>query len=273
MKQDIASEFKQSLADGKKVFGPLIGPANDPEPTVAAIKDIGFDFFMIDNEHSMVGKDAIYRYIGFARQYELPILMRPEANDAHYGPYLDSGIQGLMLPQIDHVEEASGAVTRSYFPPIGRRGWGVGMSPYLLDGIDPAVAPLLDLLEYVNRNLLLFPQTESVIAVKNLPRVLSLNGITGTIVGTNDLTLDIGDIPAGMTRVEANRRPVVEEKLLAVVEACRAAGKGAGMGGFAPSGYARWAKEGYQFFNLGYVRDNNIEKFRPMLQEARELIG
>jgi hypothetical protein len=66
---------------------------------------------------------------------------------------------------------------------------------------------------------------------------------------------------------------VVEEKLLSVVEACRAVGKVAGMGGFAPSGYARWAKEGYQFFNLGYIRDSNVEKFRPALQEARDLIG
>ncbi len=273
MKQDIAYEFKKSLEGGKKVFGPLIGPGNDPESTVAAIKDIGFDFFMVDNEHSMVGKDVIYRYIGLAREYELPILMRPEANDSHYGPYLDSGIQGLMLPQIDHAEEATGAVTRSYFPPIGRRGWGVGMSPYLLDGMDANAAPLLDLLDYVNRNLLLFPQTESVLAVKSLPRILDLDGITGTIVGTNDLTLDIGDIPAGMSRMEANRRPVVEEKLLAVVESCRKAGKVAGMGGFAPTGYARWAKEGYQWFNLGYIRDNNAEKFRTSLEEAHDLIG
>jgi len=66
---------------------------------------------------------------------------------------------------------------------------------------------------------------------------------------------------------------VVEEKLLAVVESCRAAGKVAGMGGFAPTGYARWAKEGYQWFNLGYIRDNNAEKFRTSLEEAHDLIG
>jgi hypothetical protein len=36
---------------------------NEPESTVAAIKKIGFDYFMIDNEHSLVGKESIYQYI------------------------------------------------------------------------------------------------------------------------------------------------------------------------------------------------------------------
>lgn len=273
MKKDIARDFKQELADGKKVFGPLIGPANDPEPTVAAIKEFGYDFFMVENEHSMVGKDAIYRFIGLARQYELPILMRPEENFANYRSYLDSGIQGLMLPQVDSIEQAVHAVNQSYFPPLGRRGAGIGMSPYLLDGMDPASDPLLDILDYINRNVMLFPQTESLSAVKNLAQVLRMEGIDGTIVGTNDLALDIGGITPGMLRADVNRQPRVEERLLEIVAVCRAAGKVAGMGGFPPSGYARWAKEGYQWFNLGYIRDNNIHKFKPVLQEARDLIG
>ena len=104
MKQDRGYEFKHSLADGKRVFGPLIGPGNDPAPTVEAIKEFGYDFFMIDNEHSLVGKESIYIYIRLAREHELPILMRPEENFASFRSYLDSGIQGLMLPQVDSVE-------------------------------------------------------------------------------------------------------------------------------------------------------------------------
>lgn len=173
MKQDIAYEFKQRLAGGAKVFGPLIGPANEPETTVAAIKNIGFDYFMIENEHSLVGKESIYQYIKFAREYEIPILMRPEENNANFRAYLDSGIQGLMVPQVDSVEQALFALNQCYFPPLGRRGSGIGMSPYLLDGMDAATTPLSTMVEYVNRNLILLPQTESLAAVRELPRTLS----------------------------------------------------------------------------------------------------
>lgn len=273
MKLDIAAEFKQRMATGAKVFGPLIGPANEPGKTVETLKNAGFDFFMIDNEHSMVGKDAIYEYIRRAREYEMPILMRPEENNANFRPYLDSGIQGLMVPQVDTVEQAVFAINQCYFPPLGRRGSGIGMSPYLLDGMDVASTPLSTMVDYVNRNIILLPQTESVAAVRELPRTLRLEGITGTVVGSHDLALDIGEYKAGMTRAEVNSQPIIEQKLREVVEVCRAAGKVAGMGGFAPKGFAKWAREGFQFFTLGYVRDNNAEKSRALLQEMRDLIG
>jgi len=87
------------------------------------------------------------------------------------------------------------------------------------------------------------------------------------------LALDIGDYKADMLRPEVNSQPLIEERLLEVVAACRAAGKVAGIGGFTPKGYAKWAREGYQFFTLGYVRDNNVQKFKPVLNEARDLAG
>ncbi|MBN1152427.1 MAG: hypothetical protein JXA58_04385 [Dehalococcoidia bacterium] len=273
MRADIASEFKQRLAGGAKAFGPLIGPANNPERTVEVIKGIGFDYLMIDNEHSMVGKDTVYQYIRYAREYELPILMRPEENNANFRPYLDSGIQGLMVPQVDTVEQALFAVNQCYFPPLGRRGSGIGMSPYLLDSMDASTTPLTAMVEYVNRNVILLPQTESLAAIRELPRTLSLEGVTGTVVGTHDLALNIGDYQPGMLRAEINSRSFIEEKLMEVLACCKAAGKVAGMGGFGPKGFAKWAREGFQFFTLGYIRDNNGEKSRELLQELRDLIG
>ena len=273
MKQDMAFELKQRLASGAKVFGPLIGPNNEPAATVAAIKDIGFDYFMIDNEHSMVGKEAIYQYIKLAREYELPIMLRPEENTANFRPYLDSGIQGLMVPQVDTVEQALFAVNQCYYPPLGRRGAGIGMSPYLLDGMDAATTPLRTMVDYVNRNIILMPQTESLTGIKELPRKLQLEGVTGTVVGTHDLALDIGDFTPTMLRSEVNSQPFIEGRLREVVAVCKAAGKVAGMGGFTPKGYAKWAREGFQFFTLGYVRDGNVDKARVMFQETMSLMG
>jgi len=273
VRQDIGYGLKQRLREGKRAFGPLIGPGNDPEPTVEAIREIGYDYFMIDNEHSLVGKETVYTYIRLAREYELPILMRPEDNRTPLSPYADSGIQGFMVPQVDTVSEACLAVDRLFFPPIGHRGSGIGMSPYLLDGMDVTTTPLAAMTEYANHNMLLFPQTESLTAVKNLSHILALEGVAGTIVGTNDLALDIGDYRSDMLRPTINSQPCIEERLYEVLEACRTAGKVAGVGGFTPKGCVKWAHEGFQFFTLGYVRDNNVQRLKPVLDEARSLIG
>jgi 4-hydroxy-2-oxoheptanedioate aldolase len=273
MQQNLALNFKLQLQAGKNVFGPLIGPGNEPQKTAKALKDFGYDFIMVDNEHSLVGKETIYSYIRAAREVAIPLLMRPEESFANFRCYLDSGVNGLMLPQVNTAEQAAYAVDQAYFPPVGHRGSGIGLIPYLLDFQDPAELPLLALTEYVNNNTMLFPQTESLLTISNLRQILRLEGVTGTIVGTNDLALNIGGIEPRALRADVNRAPFLEEKLKQVARICRDAGKVAGIGAFPPSGCARWAQEGYQLFTLGYVRDGNAEKLRPLIEEAKSLVG
>ena len=66
------------------------------------------------------------------------------------------------------------------------------MSPYLLDGQKPAKMHLLQMLQYVNENTMLFPMTESLQGLSNLPQILDLEGVTGTLVGAHDMTIDKG---------------------------------------------------------------------------------
>ena len=46
----------------------------------------------------------------------------------------------------------------------------------------------------------------------------------------------------------------------------------AGIGGFAPKGLSKWAKEGYQLFMLGYVIDGNVEKLKARIDEMKSLV-
>jgi len=273
MALNVTHNFKKRLQKGDIVYGQTIGPGNDPEKTVKALKDFGFDFIMMENEHSLLDKETIYQYIRVAREYELPIWLRPEENHANFRCFLDAGINCLMLPQTDTVEEASYAVSQSYFPPLGNRGTGIGLSPYLLDGQNPEQMPLKEVLEYVNNNAALFPQTETLRAVGNLSRILRLEGITGTMVGTNDLVIDIGDIPPKALRSELVATPFIEGKLREIAHICKETKKIAGIGGIAPKGLSKWAKEGYQIFSLGYVIDGNVDKLKPRIDEMKELVA
>ncbi len=273
MAKNVTYNFKMKMQSGEKVFGQTIGPGNDPEKTVRALKDFGYDFIMMENEHSLVNKETIFEYIRVSRKFDIPIWLRPEEKTANFRCYLDAGVNGLMVPQVNTVEEALYAVNQAYFPPIGHRGAGIGMSPYLLDSQSPAEVPFLALTEYINNNTVIFPQTESLECISNLPRILGLEGVTGTIVGANDLALDIGGINPEALISEMKDTDLVEEKLRQIIKICQDTGKVAGIGGFPPKGLARWAKEGYQLLMLGYVIDGNVENLRPRLEETKALIS
>lgn len=274
MEKNVTYNFKLKMQSGERIFGQQIGPGNDPEQTVRTLKSFGFDFILVDLEHNLVNKETIYAYIRAAKEMDIPLLIRPEEKTANFRCYLDAGVNGVMTPRVDTVEEALYAVNESYFPPIGHRGYGIQANSYPLDSQSPAEVPFLALTEYINTNTVVFPLTESLEAISNLPHILSLEGVTGTIVGTLDLVLDIGNINPKALMAEAITADFVDEKLRQVAKICQGAGKVAGIGGFPPEGLARWAKEGYQLlFIPGYVVDGNVSDQQPRIEEVRSLIG
>lgn len=273
MGKNATYNMKLKLQAGEKVFGQLVGPGGDPEKTVKALKDLGDDYVMLELEHSLINKETVFEYIRVCREMDMPLLMRTEDKAAYFRCYIDAGVNGLMLPLVNTVEEAEHAVNQSYFPPIGHRGTAIGLSPYLVDFQDLTEVPFFALMEYINNNTVLFPQTESLENISNLHRILSLEGITGTIVGPFDLALNIGSIDPKALATEIVTTAIIEEKLKQIFKICQKAGKVAGIGGFTPKVLAQWANEGYQLFLIGYILDGNVEKQRPIIEETRALTG
>jgi 2-keto-3-deoxy-L-rhamnonate aldolase RhmA len=276
MKKNVTRDFRERLARGGRVFCALIGPGNDPDKTTAALKEYGYDFIMVENEHSLLDKETIHEYIRACHELGMPLLMRPEEKTDTFRCYLDGGVNGMMLPQVDTVEQAAYGVRLSYFPPIGHRGAGLGMSPYQLDGQNPAEMRLLEMLQYVNDNTVLFPMTESLEGLSNLAQILKLEGVSGTIVGTHDFVIDIafrtGRIDPDSFRPDLLSNEYVLDRVRKIAGICAGAGKVAGIGGYDPKGCLERSKDGYQLFTLGYVIDGNVEKTRPLITEAKELL-
>ena len=273
MEKNITFDFKKMIQSGKKVFGPLVGPGNDPDKTVQSLKNFGYDFIVLDNEHVLINEETVYSYIRAVTEVGIPILLRPKDKTALFRCYLDAGINGLVLPQVNSLEETLYAVNQAYFPPIGHRGYGLGESPYLIDFMSPAEHPFLSLTDYVNNNTVVFPMTESIENISNLARILRLDGVTGTLVGTFDLALNIGGIDPEALPIDVINSKIVEEKLKQIINICKDNGKVAGIGGFPPKGLVKWAKEGYQLFALGYVIDGNVDSLQSLIYEAKSLIG
>ena len=272
MEKNVTKNFKKRLQAGEKVFGLQIGPGNNPRETMQALEGSGVDFIIVDNEHSLVNKETIYEYMKEARKLEIPIWLRPEEGIANCRCYLDSGVNGLMCPSITDVEEVAYIIKQSYFPPIGHRGSGIGLCPYLIDMQSTAEIPFLALTEYINDNTMIFPQAESLVAISNLPQILRLEGVTGVMVGPKDLAIDIGDIDPKALTGEVST-PFMEDKYREIARICKQAGKAAGIGGMAPKDLAVWAKEGYQIFVPGFITDGNVNKVKPAVEELKSLIS
>jgi len=272
MKKNVGFDFKKILQSGEPVIGQMVGPRNDPDKTVKALQDVGYDFICIDNEHSLVGKETIFEYIRVARELAMPIIMRPEEKTDNFRPYLDAGINGLMVSGIETVEEALFAINQAYFPPIGHRGMGVNMSPYLLDGQNANDMTLFEITEYVNNNTMVFTIIESEAGVRELHRILRLEGVTGISVGPNDFILSMYQFPPKVKRSELFTSEAVEARFTQIIDMCKAAGKPAGMGALTPQGFMKWAKQGFRMFVMGYIIDNNAESFRPRVSELKALL-
>lgn len=269
---NVTHGLKTKMIAGEKVFGALVGPGNDPETVTRTLKGFGLDFMLVETEHSLVDKETIFEYVRASRRFELPLLMRPEENFANFRCYLDAGVNGLMLPQIDTVEQVVSAVRKTYFPPIGQRGCGLGGGKYLVDGQDVTTLPLLEILEYVNKNTVLFPMTESLACVNSLGRILSVEGVTGTIVGTLDLALSIGGIDPKAPRIRVVMGEAVQSRLETILRICRESGKVAGLGGLPIENLARWANHGYQLLLVGYVMDGNVDSVGGSIEQLKSLL-
>lgn len=265
--------LKQRLYAGVKAFGQLVGPGGEPTKTVKTLKDLGDGYIMLETEHSLIDKETIWEYIRVCREMDMPLLMRTEDKASFFRCYLDAGVNGLMLPLVNKLEEAVHAIDMAYFPPIGHRGTGIGLSPYMVDFQDLTKVPFRALMDYINDNTMVFPQTESLENINNLHNILSLEGVDGTIVGAFDLAINMGGIDPEATGAEMVTAPAVEDRLQQILQICKKAGKIAGIGGFSAETLAKWGKEGYNLLLVGSVLDGNVEAVRPAIKKARELMG
>jgi len=250
----------------------MIGPGCNPAETIKKLHELGNDFVILELEHNLVNKETVLEYIPVCREMGMPILIRPEDKAAFFRPYLDAGVNGLMIPLLRTVKEVVDVIDQSYYPPIGHRGCAIGLNPYLVDFQDVTKSPILALTEYINNNTILLPQIETLESMSNLRRILSLEGIDGVIVGTWDLAFDTGMIDPKATGNDMVNSPIIAEKMKQVVQMCKETGKIAGLGGLMPAECAKWAEQGYQIFLPGFIKDGNVEQVRPILEEARALI-
>lgn len=157
----------------------------------------GFDFVVIDLEHTTLDLGAASTHIAMARALGVyPLVRVPDHGLSVIQRVLDAGAAGVVVPHLDTVEQARAVVRATCFPPRGDRGSG-GTSRAGRWGL----LPRADYLEYGNEQALCIVQLESEVAIRNTREILALDGIGATFVGTADLAMSMG-VAAGSDEVD-----------------------------------------------------------------------
>jgi 4-hydroxy-2-oxoheptanedioate aldolase len=148
----------------------------------------GFDFAVIDLEHSLIGTESAYRLIGTALHTGVAPLVRvPGLGGGLVQRVLDAGAAGIMVPHVDTVEQARAAVAAVRFPPRGSRGVGATGRAGAWGALDRQ-----EYLRYGNDDVVLIAQIESAEGVRNAGAIAALDGVDALLIGAADLSVSEG---------------------------------------------------------------------------------
>lgn len=245
MKPDVMKKLLEKLARGEAIVGTMVAASYDPA-ILHALKGAGYDFVVIDTQHSIQNQEAVRSYAAEGMYLDLPIWIRPQYSMPQYITRpLDNGATGIMSPMLGTHEQAREIVEAAFYPPIGGRSYGA--KPILVAG--KKFRSLQERLDYVNTNTAVFAQIETVEGVENLPKILAIEGVAGTIVGPNDLAISLGltDEPYKDLFDHNEYEAAMDE----ILRRCQEAGKYAGVHFMDPHLAKRWMDRGYRVIMVG----------------------
>lgn len=180
------NEVKRKLREGAPVVGCFVGI---PSPEVVEICGyVGFDYVMIDAEHGPMTTESAYHMVLAAEASRTTPFIRVPHNDAPtILRHLDIGAAGVMVPQVNSVDEARAVVEAVKYHPHGRRGLApTRAADYGLR------TTLRDYTVNANDETLVIVQIENIAAVPHVAEISRVPGVDVLFVGPSDLAQSMG---------------------------------------------------------------------------------
>jgi len=238
MKMAACNQVRSALLERKLTIGSWIQISNAASAEILA--EAGFDWIAVDMEHTDIDNAGFAALARAMHGRGAAPLARVRENDTlAIRQVLDLGAQGVIVPLVHSAADAERAVRAAKYPPRGVRGfcfsrmnnWGVDFDAYAATAND-AIAVVV--------------MIESRQGVENIDAILAVEGVDGVFIGPYDLSGSYG-VP-GQTGHE-----LVTAGCRRVLDACRAAGKAAGMHVVIPAqaAIAKSLADGFTFLALG----------------------
>jgi len=150
---------------------------------------IGFDYVMVDHEHTTADEDMLSRLILAANASGLPVFIRiGEINSSYMQRMVDAGAAGFLCAQVRTREDIQRAVKAIKYPPMGNRG----VLPWSRASLFGLGQTLDEHFRTSNQETMLFALIENKEAIENIEQIISVDGLDGIMFGPCDMSLDMG---------------------------------------------------------------------------------
>jgi len=181
----IINTFKQRLQSGEALIGLWLGLANPYSAELAA--NAGFDWLLIDGEHAPNDLRSLLGQLQAVAPYASQPVIRPVVGDtALIKQVLDIGVQTLLVPMVESVEQARELVRATRYPPLGVRGVGSALARASRWNTVPGY------LDKADEQICLLVQIENREGLANLDAIAAVDGVDGVFIGPADLSAALG---------------------------------------------------------------------------------
>ena len=177
--------FKRALAAGESPIG--LWFALSSNYAIEAVAPAGFDWLLLDMEHSPNDLESVLSQLQACGQYpSTHAAVRVPWNDpVTLKRVMDIGAQTVLIPMVDTAEQAQAAVAACLYPPRGIRGMG-GTSRATMFGRIPGYA------KKAHEQTCVLVQAETAKALDNLEAICAVEGVDGVFIGPADLHASLG---------------------------------------------------------------------------------
>ncbi|MCC6474744.1 MAG: HpcH/HpaI aldolase/citrate lyase family protein [Burkholderiales bacterium] len=228
--------FKRALAQGRAQIG-LWSTLAAPY-ALEAIAGAGYDWILIDTEHSPADLENVLAQLQAAAPYPSASVVRVPWNDmVAIKRVLDVGAQSLLVPYVQTAAEASNAVAYTRYPPAGVRGVSA-VTRATRFGRIPAYA------KRAHEEICVLVQIETAPGLENLEAIAAVDGVDGVFIGPGDLHASLGY--AGETS-NPKVMPLIDDAIRRI----RKAGKAPGILTGVEEHAKHWLSLGAQFVAVG----------------------
>jgi 4-hydroxy-2-oxoheptanedioate aldolase len=251
---DITNRFKQRLASQQQI-GLWLGLADACAAEIAAVA--GYDWVLIDGEHAPNDLRTTLSQLQTLAAYPTQAVVRPVVGSVHVvKQLLDIGAQTLLIPMVDHAEQAREMVRAVHYPPLGVRGVGAALARATRWNTVP------NYYQTAQDNICLLIQVESITAIQNLDEILAVEGIDGIFIGAVDLSATMG--------YEGNpNHPEVQKTVVNAIKRIHAAGKAAGILSTKQDVTKQYIELGVEFVAVGVDTSLLMHAMRNLLGQYK----
>ena len=176
--------FKRALGAGKPQMG--LWSSLSSSYTVEVIAGAGFDWILLDSEHSPADIENLLLQLQAAAPYPTHPVVRVPWNDmVTIKRVLDIGAQSILVPYVSTAAEARAAVSYTRYPPGGVRG---------VAGTTRATrfGRVKDYARRAHEEICVLVQVETQPALANIEEICAVDGVDGVFIGPADLHASMG---------------------------------------------------------------------------------